>query len=203
MAALLVQCTDAGSRSDKENKIIWEMEANPTLETIFERKSVRNFTDEPVAMAMLTELVRAGMAAPTARNSQPWQFVIVTDRKMLNDLGEALPNARMLLGATAAIVVCGDMERALTGVSQDYWVQDCSAATQNILLAAESMGLGAVWTAAFPYEARMAPVRQALGLPAHIIPLNVIPIGHPIGEDQPKDKWDPERVHLNAWGQLI
>jgi len=170
-----------------------------TLDVIHSRKSVRHFTDEPVTKEQLEILVKAGMAAPSARNLQPWAFVIVTERKQLDALSEALPYAKMLLDAQAAIVVCGDMNKAATDVDSAYWVQDCSAATQNILLAVEATGLGAVWTAAFPYSDRMEPIKEILGLPENIKPLNVIPIGVPTGEDKPKNKWKPENVHWNKW----
>ncbi len=176
---------------------------NHTLETIHQRKSVRNFVDTPVAESDLIELIRAGMAAPTAVNKQPWSFITVQDRATLNSLGDQLPYAKMLHSAQAAIVVCGDLTKALTSTAQDYWVQDCSAATQNILLAAESMGLGAVWTATYPYEDRVNPVRKALNLPEHLIPLNIIPIGYPDGSDQPKDKWQPDNVHIESYGHPL
>jgi flavin reductase (DIM6/NTAB) family NADH-FMN oxidoreductase RutF len=127
---------------------------NETLKVIHNRKSVRHFTDQAVSKEQLELLLRAGMAAPTAVNRQPWAFYVVTKRETLDALGEQLPYAKMLLQAQAAIVVCGDMEKAGNLKEQAYWVQDCSAATQNILLAAESIGLGAVWTAAFPYDDR-------------------------------------------------
>ena len=119
---------------------------NPTIATIYNRKSVRHFTNQMVSRKQLTELIRAGMAAPTAVNKQPWAFIAIDDRGMLDQLAEILPYAKMLKQATGAIVVCGDMTKTLDGIAQEYWIQDCSAATQNILLAAESMGLGAVWT---------------------------------------------------------
>ncbi|MDD2636099.1 MAG: nitroreductase family protein [Bacteroidales bacterium] len=172
---------------------------NNTLDVIHNRKSVRHFTDEPVTKEQLEIIVKAGMAAPSARNLQPWTFVVVTERQKLNDLADALPYAKMLLQAQAAIVVCGDMNKAATEVDSTYWVQDCSAATQNILLAVESLKLGAVWTATFPYLERMNPVIEILDLPDNIRPLNVIPIGVPTGEDKPKDKWKPENVHWEKW----
>ena len=172
---------------------------NNALEVIHNRKSVRNFTDEPVTKEQLETIVKAGMAAPSARNLQPWAFVVVTERQKLDDLAKALPYAKMLLQAQAAIVVCGDMNKAATEVDSAYWVQDCSAATQNILLAVEALKLGAVWTATFPYQERMNPVIKILGLPDNIRPLNVIPIGVPTGEDKPKDKWKPENVHWKKW----
>lgn len=168
--------------------------ANETLEVIHNRKSVRHFTGEPVSKEQIEALLRAGMAAPTAANRQPWVFYVVTQRETLDALGEQLPYAKMLSQVGTAIVVCGDMEKAGNLKEKDYWVQDCSAASENILLAAESLGLGAVWTAAFPYDDRTAVVKKALNLPENHIPLNVIPVGYPTGEDKPKNKWKPENV---------
>jgi nitroreductase len=172
---------------------------NHTLEIIHQRKSVRNFTDQKVSKNQLGTLVKAGMAAPTAVNKQPWAFVAIDNRTSLDQLGDALPYAKMAKKASAAIIVCGDLSKALEGWEQEFWIQDCSAATQNILLAAESMGLGAVWTAAYPAKDRMKSVIDILNLPKHIIPLNVIPIGYPEGVQQPKDKWKPENLHWNKW----
>jgi len=167
---------------------------NETLEVIHNRKSVRHFTDQAVSEEQIKLLLRAGMAAPSAVNRQPWAFYVVTKRETLDALGEQLPYAKMLRQAQAAIVVCGDMEKAGNLKEQGYWVQDCSAATQNILLAAESIGLGAVWTAAYPYEDRTKVVVEILNLPEKHIPLKVIPIGYATGEDKPKDKWKPENI---------
>lgn len=172
---------------------------NPVLNNIYERKSVRNFTAAEVSEEQLTTLVKAGMAAPTARNRQPWQFVVIRDKAVMQDLAGKLPYAKMLASAAAAITVCGDLEIAKAGNSENMWMLDCSAATQNILLALESMGLGGVWTACYPYDDRMQTVATALNLPEHVVPLCVIPIGHPTGIDKPKDKWKPERLHWNQW----
>jgi flavin reductase (DIM6/NTAB) family NADH-FMN oxidoreductase RutF/nitroreductase len=167
---------------------------NQTLEVVHNRKSVRNFTSQPVTKQQIETLLRAGMAAPTAVNRQPWVFYVVTLRKTLDALSEQLPYAKMLTQAQAAIVVCGDMEKAGNLKDKGYWVQDCAAATQNILLAAESMGLGAVWTASYPYDDRTKVVIKELNLPDNHIPLNVIPIGYPTGEDLPKNKWNPGNI---------
>ncbi|MCU4177772.1 flavin reductase [Carboxylicivirga sp. N1Y90] len=175
---------------------------NPTLATIHNRKSVRHFTSQQVNQQQLTELVRAGMAAPTAVNKQPWAFVAINERSKLDELSEILPYAKMLKQATGAIVVCGDMSRALDGVAKEYWIQDCSAATQNILLAAESMGLGAVWTGVHPISDREVLVKKVLKLPEHFTVLNVIPVGYPTGEDQPKDKWDENKLHWNTYTEI-
>lgn len=174
-------------------------EQNATLETIFNRKSVRRYTDKAVSKEQLKLLVRAGMAAPTARNRQPWAFVVVTDRAVLDQLAEELPYAKMLKNASAAIAVCGDMTKAFEGDARMYWVQDCSAATQNILLAAESMGLGAVWTGVHPIAEREKSVVKVLQLPSHIVPLNVIVIGYPQGDEEPKDKWNEELIRWEKW----
>ena len=170
------------------------------LENIFSRKSVRSFTDEPVEKSALDTLVRAAMAAPTGRDMRPWKFVIINEREMMDSLSVALPYAKMLTQAQAAIVVCGDMSVTdKNGNPSGNWTFDCSAATENLLLAAEAMGLGAVWTGVHPYEDRLAAVTAALGLPKHIIPLNLIPIGHPKGKPQPKDKFNADNIHYNGW----
>ena len=168
--------------------------ANETLEVIHNRKSVRHFTGQPVSKVQIETLLRAGMAAPTAVNRQPWAFYVVTKRETLDAMGEQLPYAKMLSQVGTAIVVCGDMEKAGNLKEQGYWVHDCAAATENILLAAESLGLGAVWTAAYPYDDRTSVVIKALNLPEYHIPLNVIPVGYPTGKDLPKNKWKPENV---------
>ena len=168
-------------------------EANIVYENIMNRKSVRNYTPQPVKKELLDTLVRAGMAAPTSRDIRPWEFIIITDNEILQSLGEKLPFAKMLKETKQAIVVCGD------SIKSDAWVQDCSAATENILLAAESLGLGAVWTAAFPYPDRIKAVSETLKLPANIIPLCVIPLGYPAGKNTPKNKYNPSVIHYHVW----
>lgn len=169
-------------------------QGNSTLDTIFNRKSVRKYTERPVEKEMLETLVRAGMAAPSSKDRRPWEFIIVTDRKLLDAMGEGLPLARMLKDTKQAIIVCGD-----TVKSENAWYLDCSAAAQNILLAAESMGLGAVWTAAYPYPDRIKVVREVLNLPNHLIPLTVIPVGYPQGSDKAKVKFNKQQIHYNSW----
>lgn len=169
------------------------------MENILNRKRVRKYTKEEVKKEQLEMLVRAGMAAPSARNSQPWLFFVIDDRTILDNLAKQLPNAKMLLSAKAAIVVCGNLQKALEGDGREFWVQDCSAATQNILLAAESMGLGAVWTGAYPRKETVNIIKVELGLPEHIVPLNVIPIGWQTGEEKPKQKYTEENIRWNKW----
>ena len=169
------------------------------LETIMTRTSIRAFTDTPVEDEKIEQILRAGMAAPSAVNKQPWAFVVVNDREGLDRLREAHPHARMLSTAQAAIIVCGDMSKALEGMGRDFWIQDTSAATENILIAAHALGLGAVWTGVYPNPSVMPGIVEALELPSHIIPLNVIPIGYPAESPAPKDKWNPENIHYNKW----
>lgn len=169
------------------------------LEVIHSRRSVRNYTDEPVTPEQIEVLLRAGMAAPTARNMQPWAFVVVTERDRLKQLADHLPYGKMLARAGAAIVVCADMERALPGIAREMWVQDCSAAAQNILLAAEGIGLGAVWIGVHPIPDNIAAVRRLLDLPETVQPLNVVSIGHPLGIEEPKYKYDERKIHREVW----
>ena len=175
-----------------------KVKGDEVLSVIHSRKSVRNFTGASVSMTDLDKVLRAGMAAPSAKNMQPWSFVVVTDRKLLDSLAAGLPSAKMLFKAGAAIIVCTDPKLASVK-SQDYAVIDASLAGENILLAVESLGLGAVWTAAFPDPARMTLVRGVLGIPQDIIPLNVIAVGVATGEDKPKDKYKKERIHWQKW----
>ena len=184
----------------KDSKHISEMEKSEIImDNILTRTSIRAFNDTPVEQEKLEKLVRAGMAAPSAVNSQPWAFVVVTERGQLENLRAAHPHAQMLGTAQAAIVVCGDMRKALDGWAQEYWVQDASAATENILLAAHGLGLGAVWTGVYPNPEIMPQVAEALELPSYVIPLNVIPIGYPAESPGPKDKWNETNVHYNRW----
>jgi len=176
-----------------------EAAMNDTLKTIFSRKSVREYQEKPVSEEKLMMLVRAGMAAPTAVDRRPWDFILITDKTVLRKLADALPYAKMARQAAAAIVVTGDLKRQFGGEGASYWMLDCSAATENILLAAESLGLGAVWTSVFPEKDRMAAARKILGIPGHVVPLNLIPIGIPAGAVQAKDKFNAGQIHRDRW----
>jgi nitroreductase len=171
---------------------------NAVLDIIFSRKSVRHFKNEAVTKEQLELLMKAGMAAPSANNKQPWSFVGITERTILDHLAGVLPYAKMLSQAGGAIAVCGDLSR-IDPNKKEYWIQDCSASTENILLAAESIGLGAVWTALYPYKERYGAVQEACSLPEHVIPLCIIPVGYPTGEDHPKEKFKAENIHWNRW----
>jgi nitroreductase len=139
------------------------------------------------------------MAAPTAVDRRPWDFIIITDKSVLKQLADALPYAKMAEQASSAIVVTGNLDRQFGGRDALSWVFDCSAASENILLAAESIGLGAVWTGVYPDKERVNAVKKILGIPENVVPLNMIPVGVPAGKDKPKDKFNPEQIHINAW----
>lgn len=172
--------------------------ADAVLENIHARKSVRQFTDEPVSQEHIETMLKAAMAAPTAVNYQPWRFVVVNERAQLDAMAEVLPFAKMLKQAPLAIVVCGETTW-FDGNENPFWQQDCSAATQNLLLAAEALGLGAVWTGVYPDLQRARELSDFLGLPGNVQPLCAIPIGHHDGTTQPKDKWKPENIHYGKW----
>ena len=158
--------------------------SNAALDNIFARKSVRAYLDKEVEKEKIDWMLRAGMAAPSGKDIRPWEFVLVTDRVALDS---------MLTQARYAIVVCGDVAQS------SYWYLDCSAAAQNILLAAEAQGLGAVWTAAYPYEDRIRVVRKYTELPGNIVPLCVIPFGYPATAQEPKQKFDEKKIHYDKF----
>lgn len=172
---------------------------NAALENIFARKSVRSYTEQEVSREQLDTLARAGMAAPTGMGREPWVLVLIDNRAILDSLAATLANARMLANATAAIAVCGDTTKAAMDVHENYWIQDCSAASENILLAAQSMGLGAVWTGVWPRTERLDIVKRILELPGNIIPLNIIAVGYPLHDEKPKDKYKPENIRWNNY----
>ncbi|MCL2502701.1 MAG: nitroreductase family protein [Bacteroidales bacterium] len=171
---------------------------NNLTKLVLRRKSIRRFAECSISDLQINTMLKAAMAAPTAKNAQPWHFVVIEDPDMLQYLSERLPYAKMLSSAALAIVICGDTQ-VHTGESAHNWMLDCAAATQNLLLVAESMDFGAVWTGCYPYKERIGVVQEVLELPDHIMPLNVIPIGAPKGNERPLDKWKPERIHKEKW----
>lgn len=176
---------DAGESQTQEQAV---------LDNIATRTSIRDYEARPVEKEKVEKMLRAAMAAPTAMNKQPWHFVVVEQRSVLDSLADANPYAKMLLKAPLAIVVCGDMDKVIEGGGRDFWIQDASAATENLLLAAHAMGLGAVWTGAYPSEERSKAISATLSLPDNLVPLNMIVIGYPAEHPQPKDKFKEENI---------
>ena len=178
-------------------------EANQTVEKstvddIMTRTSVRAYSDRPVAKETVDTLLRAAMAAPTAGNRQPWRFVVIDDKSTLEYIGHNFKTMSMAGKAQLAVVMCGDVNATFSGEGVGYWIQDVSAASENLLLAAHAMGLGAVWCGIYPMTERVEQFSSRLALPADIIPMACICIGYPAGPSTPKDKWHPEYVHYNS-----
>lgn len=188
---------DAGSDNEGTDGKAAE---SAVIDKIMTRTSVRAYQDRDVEAEKVETMLRAAMAAPSAGNKQPWKFVVVRDRNTLHEISANLHTMRMAEKAPLAIVVCGDMENTFPEDGRDYWVEDTSAATENLLLAAHGLGLGAVWCGIYPMKERVAFLQELLQLPKHIVPLNVIPIGYPAEDPAPKEKWKPENVHYERWG---
>jgi nitroreductase len=163
---------------------------------ILRRRSIRNYTAEPVTDAQVDGLLRAAMAAPSAGNQQPWHFVVIRDRRTLTAITELHPYSKMLPGAPVAILICGDPH---AGRWPQYWDQDCAAATENVLIAAEQLGLGSVWLGVHPLPERVEGVRRLLGLPEPIVPFALLPVGWPAERKEPSDRYDAARVHYERW----
>ena len=168
------------------------------LDNIATRTSVRDYEARPVEKEKIEKMLRAAMAAPTAMNKQPWHFVVVDQRNVLDALAGANPYAKMLKKAPLAIVVCGNTDKMIEGGGRDFWIQDASAATENLLLAAHAMGLGAVWTGAYPSEERCISISKVLSLSDNLIPLNMIVVGYPAEQPQPKQKFKEEIISYNV-----
>lgn len=166
------------------------------IKALLTRRSIRKYTSQAVPEEFIRELLNAGMHAPTARNLQPWHFVVVDKREIIDELSVAHPHARMLRQATLAILVCGDKK---IQEADGYIIQDCSAATQNIMLAAHALGLGSVWLGMYPREERMQKVSELLEIPEHILPVALIAIGHPDEVKDSPDRYKEERIHWNKY----
>lgn len=166
------------------------------MEAILKRRSIRRFTNQPIAKEDIYSLLHAAMMAPTARNCQEWEFVVVRNKETFKKMMHVHPYAKMLEQADCALVVCGNTQREH---APGYWMTDCGAATQNILLAATSLGIGSVWLGVYPNEERMAGVAKILGLPDHVKPLNIIALGYPDEKKEDVDRFDPAKIHEEKW----
>jgi nitroreductase len=163
---------------------------------VLSRRSVRKYTSEPVPDDVVERLLRAAMAAPSAGNQQPWQFVVIRDRATLTAITEVHPYSKMLPEAPVAIAVCGD---AADCKWPQMWEQDCAAATENLLVEAELLGLGAVWLGVHPIAERVDGIRSLLGMPASVVPFAIVLVGHRAESKPPSDRYDAARVHRERW----
>ncbi len=184
-----------GSTAASTNETVQEQ----TIGDILTRTSVRAYSDRKVEDEKIDTLLRAAMSAPTAGNKQPWRFVVINDKSILNEIGENFHTMTMAKGASVAVIMCGDTTATFNGDAKDYWVQDVSAASENLLLAAHAMHLGAVWCGIYPQMTRVRQFSKMLRLPENIVPMACICVGYPAGETTPKDKWKPEYIHYNTW----
>lgn len=167
------------------------------IETIYKRRSVRKYLDKQVERDTIITLLKAATAAPTAANCQPWEFIVIDDAEKLSELKEKLIFARY--NAPAAIVVCGNMKLAFKGQSKEMWVQDCSAAAENILIAATSLGIGTVWIGVYPVESNIRPLKKILNIPEYVTPLGIIYVGYPAEEKEARTRYNEKRVYWQEY----
>ncbi len=166
------------------------------MEAILTRRSIRKYSPNPVSEQLVKQMLAAAMSAPSAGNEQPWEFMVITERPIMDEISRRHPYADMLKEAPMALLVCGDLDL------EEYkgnWVMDCSAATQNLLLAAHALGLGAVWVGIYPEADRIKDLKELLKLPQQIIPLALVPVGYPAETKPREDRYDESRVRHNRW----
>jgi nitroreductase len=171
---------------------------NPELNYIFSRRSIRKYLDKAVPEEMLDDLLQSAMAAPSAVAKDPWHFIVIQDREILNRIADILPSGKMLRQATAAFIVCGDIKKANIQ-AESYLLQDLSAAAENILIAANILELGTCWLGIHPREDRLSGIRQLFELPDNIIPMCGIAIGWPAEKPEARTRYRNERVHMEKW----
>lgn len=166
------------------------------FEGLFTRRSIRQYTTSAIEKDKIDTMLKSAMYAPSAMNYQPWQFLVIDDHKILLDIQKIITHAEMLKQAKLGILVCGDLEK---DKSLEYNVQNCSAASQNILLAAHGLGLGAVWIGVFPDEDVISAIKKLFHLPDHIVPVALIAMGYPAEEKQVEERFIRSKVHFNKW----
>ncbi len=167
------------------------------IETIYKRRSIRNYLDKKIDEDTIITLLEAASAAPTAANCQPWEFIVIDDNGKLSILKDKFNFARY--NAPVAIVVCGNMELAFKGPGKEMWVQDCSAAIENILIAATSIGLGSVWIGVYPIESNVKIAKKILNIPEHVIPLGIVYVGYPAEQKDARTRLNLKRVYWQEY----
>lgn len=172
-------------------------DGNNLINTIFKRRSIRNYIDKEVEYEKLILLLKAAMAAPTAANRQPWEFIVVTEKEKLNELRSTLREGQY--NAPAAIAVCGNMKLSFSNKDKEIWTQDCSAAIENMLIAAVELGLGSVWIGLYPQLNKCMPVCRVLNIPEHVIPMSVVYLGYPAEIKEPRTQYNEKRVYWQEY----
>ncbi|MFC1975795.1 nitroreductase family protein [Chloroflexota bacterium] len=166
------------------------------IKAIMTRRSIRHYTNQPVSQELIEKILRGAMAAPSARNEQSWQFVVIEDREILDAIPQYHHYADMLTEAPVAIAICGDVRQES---HQEYWEQNCAAATQNLLLTAHALGLGTVWLGIYPVEERVSKTKALLALPDGVIPMAIVALGYPAEEKEPSNRFNETKIHRNEW----
>jgi len=166
------------------------------MNAIFTRRSIRKYTDRQIDSELIKLILKAGMYAPSAKNLQPWKFLIITDRSILNKIPQVHPYANMIREASVGILVCADLN---IQSNKNYCAEDCSASTQNILLAAHANGIGAVWLGVYPREKRIEGLKELLQLPENILPISLISLGYPDEIKEDPKRYDESKIHYNMW----
>lgn len=171
---------------------------NPALQNIFSRRSIRKYKDQEVSETVIRDLLEAAMAAPSAVAKDPWHFIVLRKQEILLKIADGLPYGQMLRYAPLGLVICGDIRKA-HDQQESYMLQDCSAAIENILLAANTLGLGACWLGVHPRKERITHIRKIFNLPDHIIPVSAIALGWPDEKPKPRTRYDDDAVHWEKW----
>lgn len=167
------------------------------MDTIYSRRSIRNYLDKPVEKDILITLLKAATAAPTAINCQPWEFIVVDEAEKISKIKEELIFARY--NAPAAIIVCGNMKIARKGIEQEFWIQDCSAAVENMLIAAVGLGVGTVWIGIHPIISRVKLLRKMFNIPEYVIPLCIVYVGYPAEEKKARTRYNEKRIYWQEY----
>lgn len=201
--AMAVSCCDKQEAESTFNK------ADIALEAIMQRKSVRSYTGDTIPTDVIEKLLRAAVAAPSGMDVRPWHIVVMTDKSQYETAFAGNFNMEKFMQAGAVFVFCADTtvtrpprenpDAPAVTSPNPIWRDDMGACTENFLVAVEACGLGAVWTACYPFSDRMGPIAEYLNLPGNIVPYSIVPVGYPAGDNQPKDKWDESRIHYNKW----
>ena len=198
---LLGACKDAPKEAKEPQKRETTTGADAALKVIMNRSSCRVFQHKEVEDNKIELLLRAAMAAPSALNAQPWHFIVINDPEILKQLSTPSPHTGFMESAPLAIALCGDMTKKANAIEGQYWEHDICAATENLLIAAQALGLGATWTGSYPLESRSKVAKEVLQLPDHIVPVSIVAIGYPAMEAQVKDKWNPDNISFNRYGE--
>lgn len=167
------------------------------MDAILERRSIRKYTGKPVLKENIEQILRAGMSAPSAGNERPWQFIVLDDKSIMDGITKIHPYSQMLKEASHAIVICGDMK--LKKYNEDYWVEDCSAAAENMIIMAQELGIGSVWLGVYPTSDRVEQIKKFLNLPDNVVPFSIVSLGYPAEKKDVPDRYDSARVHWNKW----